>query len=76
MEEFTFWGNLQQDQFGLRQDFKVTLDSCSLKFTSVQFRYDFGLEVHLITYSGLHFLGFSWSKAQRKGMLNTKNGLK
>ena len=50
-------------------------------FSSIlfQFMYDFGLKVHLITYIpiylytyigyiGLHFLGFSWSKALRKGM--------
>ena len=34
-EEFTIWGSLRQDQLCLRQDFKVTLDSCSLKFASV-----------------------------------------
>ena len=72
MENFTSWGNLRQDQLCLRQDFKVSLDSSSLKPSSVKFlvhfRYDFGLEVHLITDRGLHFLWFSWSKTQRKGM--------
>ena len=48
----------------------VLSSSLQFNFSSilVQFRYNFGLEVHLITYIGQHFLGFSWSKAQRKGM--------
>ena len=56
---------------GFQGNFILVLSSSlQLNFSSilVQFRYDFGLKVHLITYIGLHFLGFSWSKAQRKGM--------
>jgi hypothetical protein len=65
---FSFCGG---DNQGKNQLLILVLSS-SLQFNFsliiVQFRYDFGLEVHLITYIGLHFLGFSWSKAQRKGM--------